>query len=70
MRKPIVITGPGLSLEETARVYGVSRKRLKELVALADKLLTDHRAREKASVKRAASRKKSPENSIGRQKRA
>ena len=38
MRKPFVITGPGSSLEETARIYGVSRKRLKELVALNDKL--------------------------------
>jgi len=34
MRKPVNITGPALSLDEIAAVYGISKKRQTELLAI------------------------------------
>jgi hypothetical protein len=42
MRKPVVITTPIPSVEETARMYGVSPARTKELIELADRVASRH----------------------------
>jgi hypothetical protein len=63
MRKPILITTPGRSVEETAQIMGVSRKRLKELVELARELT------EEIPFKRTAPRKKNSGKGIANEKR-
>lgn len=39
MRKPVVITAPRITPKETARLYGLSKRRTKELIEMVEKSL-------------------------------
>ena len=51
-RPPVVLTGPIPTVEEVAAISGMSRKRMLELVALADSLIAERE--KKHTRKRAA----------------
>jgi len=54
MRTPSIITSPYPTLEQTAKFYGVSAKRVAELQKLADEIMAGERARKTTRKKRAA----------------
>lgn len=39
MRKPVVITAPRITPQETARLYGLSKRRTKQLINMVEKSL-------------------------------
>ncbi len=39
MRKPVILTGRRLTPEETGRLYGLSKRRTKELIEMVEKSL-------------------------------
>lgn len=39
MRKPVVITAPRITPKETARLYGLSKRRTKQLIDMVEKSL-------------------------------
>lgn len=39
MRKPVVITAPRITPQETARLYGLSKRRTRELIEMVEKSL-------------------------------
>ena len=57
MPRKVVLTGRGLSVEETARVLGVSPKRTREIVALMDAIMD---RRDRAAQARRKQREQSP----------
>ena len=59
-RPPVVLTGPIPTVEEVAAISGMSRKRMLELIALADSIsaeLEKKAARERAARRAAAGKR-------------
>jgi hypothetical protein len=56
MRTPVIVDTPHPTVWETAKTMGVSRKRTKELIKMANEFLA--RREEKRKIERLASRKK------------
>jgi hypothetical protein len=50
MRKPIHITTPRPTFEEVAKIYKISKRRQKEIKALADELVRQMKKEEEASA--------------------
>ncbi len=65
MRRPVKITTPIPTVEQVARIMGVSRRRMKELVKLADELVERAEQRKQHASRRAA-RSKSASRSRAR----
>ena len=56
MRKPVIVDTPYPTVWETAKLMGVSKKRTRELIKMADEIMT--RRGMKPKTERAATRKK------------
>lgn len=65
MKPKIYISHPALSIEEIAKMVGVSKRRTKELIALADELSSPKTPRSVGSNGKPPARKRSAQTVTG-----